>query len=154
MSDACPRCDGPIGCVECSPAMMRLRTESRRLQREIKKLKEAGPPEPEMPPDLKSLRSENESLKRDLAGMNKSLADACWPADHEKEDLPEDVAELQKLVRANEDKWEDAKRSADRVRSSIRCAYQQVVTDGQACKKGYVFELGVAIDEFMAEWFG
>ena len=153
MSDACPRCDGPIGCVECSPVVMRLRSEGRRLRMQ---LEESAKGEAATPPsatsELDALRAENAHLRKELESSGKALAGACWPHDHARKDLPEDVQELHEVVRGNLEQWEDAKRAAVKLRQDIRLTYSAVIAEGKASKKSYVFQMGLAVDGFLNEW--
>ncbi len=153
MSTACPRCEGPIGCVECNPQTMRLRAEGRRLKKRVEELEGQEPPEPELPPDLEEMKGEIGQLRLELEVSNRKLADACWPIDHEKKDLPEDVQELQALVKANEKKWQDAWRSSEELRGKIREAYNEVISRRMATQMPFVFEMGTAVEDFLKEWF-
>lgn len=132
---------------------MRLRAEGRRLRKVLEGLEGAEPPKSDAPPDIKKLQQENIILRRELESSGKRLAEACWPGDHEKKDLPEDIKELQALVSKDIEKWESARSGADRLRDSIRAAYNEVISKGRANKESHVFQMGVALDDFLKEWF-
>ena len=91
MSGACPRCEGPIGCVECNPQTLKLRAEGRRLRKRLEELvcswcgepheggpencEKGSPPSTEDAGDLEKLKLENEQLRRALEESSRKLSE-------------------------------------------------------------------------------
>ena len=65
-----------------------------------------------------------------------------------------DLEDLKKKVAALEKRWHDISVAAISLESLIRPAYTEVISNRRATKDTHVFELGVAVDEFLKEWFG
>jgi hypothetical protein len=128
---------------------MKLRAEGRRLRKELE-----AASKPATAPDLEKLQKENGTLRKELEATNRQLAQACWPHDHENEKPPATDEELQKELEDLRKKWKDAKAAALRLREDTRHLYQMVIAEGRASKKSYVFKFGVAVGEFLDDWFG
>ena len=91
MNAACGRCGSELGCVECSPEMMRLSIQVKKLQRELEETRKAGSPsgqdqsegDPAEHLEVDELRAEVERLREkdtNLKQQARKLKEQIRPA--------------------------------------------------------------------------